>query len=416
MNLLRMLSLSHRLAALATLFALCLLMQTAWAYKSLDEVRIGGKLYRDLMLNRELVADAFPPPLYIIESQLVATQLVQASGPGEREYLVGRLHALRNDHETRLLYWARQELDQEGVRLLNQAHLTAVAFYNHVFDHLVPALQREDALAASRAHAALQAVFARHREAVEQLVQRASTSGGVLDSDAHASALGAGTALLGMAALVLALGALAAWLVGASIVGPLRQAQALAQGTASGEPALPVDNVYPDEPGLLLEALGELQHRVAALVAAQAATEVDLRRSQALSEHFIGSARAMVLGLDRHGQVLVFNDGAEVLSGYRRADVLGRPWHRLPFLPPEHAALWSPGPRWQPSVFEHPIVHADGEQRLISWRNTCLSEEGEGIVLLCFGVDVTPRRFLPQEVEVDEPVLATIAKDCVPVC
>lgn len=391
MNLLRMLSLSHRLAALAGLFALCLLAVTGWAYKTIDEVRIGGQLYRDLTLNRELVEDVFPPPLFVVESQLVATQLMLARGSGEREFLVARLRTLRNDHETRMLYWARQELSPESAHLLHQVHVTAQAFYDQVFDQLVAALERGDAEAASLADGAIQAALTRHREAVEQLVQTSSTHGGVLDSEARDRALGAGPAMLLVAACALLLGALGAWTVGASIVGPVRLAQVVAQQAANGEAPDTINNVYPDEPGLLLEALEEMQRRVAASVAAQAASEAGLLRSQALSAHFIGSARAIVLGLDRHGQVLVFNDGAEVLTGYRRADVLGHDWHSLPFWVSRRVAPCSPGPQWQPSIFEHPIVHADGEQRLISWRNTRICDDGEGIAMLCFGVDVTPQ-------------------------
>ncbi|HRF73012.1 MAG TPA: PAS domain S-box protein [Accumulibacter sp.] len=122
-----------------------------------------------------------------------------------------------------------------------------------------------------------------------------------------------------------------------------------------------------------------------------------LRREKAWSEDIIRSAPTMILGLGRSGEIVVFNDYAEQLSGYVRDEVIGKRWIDL-FIPPadrdEIAAIIEHAVRTGAVVpfKEHRIVIRDGSERLIGWRSQVMHEDGETKLILSFGVDVTEHR------------------------
>lgn len=123
------------------------------------------------------------------------------------------------------------------------------------------------------------------------------------------------------------------------------------------------------------------------------------RKRQVLAaKHFadqlIATANVMVVGLDANGCVSIFNETAERISGYERAEVLGRNWFELAL--PTKAA---PGVFGMFEVFrrggalphtnEYPLQTKEGEERIISWQNSVIDEPRAAI---SFGIDVTERK------------------------
>jgi methyl-accepting chemotaxis protein len=78
--------------------------------------------------------------------------------------------------------------------------------------------------------------------------------------------LRASVLLGGAALLAIALGALLAWRVGRAVVGPVRQAQAVADRIAAGDLTQPVPPGRADETGQLLAALATMQRSLAGIV------------------------------------------------------------------------------------------------------------------------------------------------------
>ncbi len=102
----------------------------------------------------------------------------------------------------------------------------------------------------------------------------------------------------------------------------------------------------------------------------------------------------IIVGLDRKGRVLLFNQSASAVTGYALEAVRAQRWRELALVGRDNAAHWPGNDGWdqvQPH-FEHLITTAAGQQRCIAWQNTLLGEEGGPIALLAFGVDVTEQR------------------------
>jgi PAS domain S-box-containing protein len=129
--------------------------------------------------------------------------------------------------------------------------------------------------------------------------------------------------------------------------------------------------------------------------------EVELRRAKEFAENLINTANVMVLGLDLEGRVTIFNRAAEEITGYARAEIMNRSWFET-FVPNEQY----PGVREKferlakqgdVGVFENPIITKAGEKRYISWNNSQILEGGCVTGTLSFGIDITDRRRMEQE-------------------
>jgi len=119
---------------------------------------------------------------------------------------------------------------------------------------------------------------------------------------------------------------------------------------------------------------------------------------KAFSEQLIATANVMVLGLDPQCRITIFNETAERISGYGRAEVLGRCWIELAV--PSQAASrvrriferFSQGGAL-PHDLEYPILTKTGQERTIAWQNSVIAQPRAAI---SFGIDVTERNLMEQ--------------------
>ncbi len=136
--------LTHRFALLVGMVAIGFVLYGAWSFKTLDDLKINGILYQQIAQSKDLVGDILPPPEYILESYLVVLQMKDAT-PGELPVLVQRMKELKNDFDTRHVFWQQADIDTDVRQvLLTQSYQPAVDFYKVVFDQYIPALGRNE--------------------------------------------------------------------------------------------------------------------------------------------------------------------------------------------------------------------------------------------------------------------------------
>ena len=256
MQLLRQVKLSRRLALLVAIFSLGMIVYGGWSLRVLHELKVNGPVYQRIVQGKDLVADVLPPPEYILESYLVAFQLMGAEDRSAQDKLVERLKALKAEYDTRHQFWRTQDLDPDIAQaLLAQAHAPAVAFYEMAFARLIPALQGQDKAGVASAMAAMAASYDSHLAAINRVVDMTSKRSDAFESQSADRARSATVLLAGLLLASLGVSIAGAVLISRSITGPLQEALRAAQRVAAGDLSNRVDKRFSDEPGQLLQAL-----------------------------------------------------------------------------------------------------------------------------------------------------------------
>jgi PAS domain S-box-containing protein len=121
-----------------------------------------------------------------------------------------------------------------------------------------------------------------------------------------------------------------------------------------------------------------------------------LMESRHFIDNLVETANVMIVGLNTNGDVTLFNPAAELVTGYARSEVEGQNWFKL-MLPKEdsseiHQEFIRLMSRGLPKLFENAIVTKMGKERIISWSNSVIAQNGKIVGTLSFGVDVTERK------------------------
>ncbi|MFA5958570.1 methyl-accepting chemotaxis protein [Hyphomicrobium sp.] len=161
----------------------CLVM-LATTYEALRTLKVGGPIYSQIVLGKDLLADILPPPEYIIEPYLEAT--LALADPKSVEIHRDRLAALRKDYDDRHDYWMSHDFDKQlQTSLTVAAHKPALKFWKTTEEVFLPALSRGDIPAAQAAYASMSQSYKEHRAEIDKLVQ--SSNAFVSDTEANAA-------------------------------------------------------------------------------------------------------------------------------------------------------------------------------------------------------------------------------------
>jgi diguanylate cyclase (GGDEF)-like protein/PAS domain S-box-containing protein len=130
-----------------------------------------------------------------------------------------------------------------------------------------------------------------------------------------------------------------------------------------------------------------------------AAIEAERRLSD--EERFVAGvldlAGSLVIVLDADATVVRFNAACEQASGYRADEIIGRETWDLLVPPDELAGVTEVFADLRagrfPNTHENHLIRRDGVRRLISWSNTCLTDDdGRVTYVIGTGLDVTDQR------------------------
>jgi len=139
-----------------------------------------------------------------------------------------------------------------------------------------------------------------------------------------------------------------------------------------------------------------LKRWIDSLVSSRQAHE-SLRDAKEYAEKLIETANVMIVGLDENGNLQVFNEAAEKITGYDRTELKGSSWFETLVPKDRYPEVWEVFKNWRageyttPQVHENPILTKSGKERFISWQNNKIEERGEFRGTISFGIDITDR-------------------------
>ncbi len=128
-----------------------------------------------------------------------------------------------------------------------------------------------------------------------------------------------------------------------------------------------------------------------------------LKTAKEFAENLVETANTIIVTLDSEANITTFNRYAEQLTGYKKAEVIGRNWFDIFIsqrdrenIPKVFSQALKNMP--QASQYENSIVTKNGEERLISWSNNILRDSSGNITgVLSIGMDITERKQAEEE-------------------
>ncbi|MEG1329085.1 MAG: methyl-accepting chemotaxis protein, partial [Janthinobacterium sp.] len=229
MSMLRGLKLTHRLAVLIVIFSVGFILYGLWSFKTLQEWKVNGPVYQKIVQSKDLIADVLPPPEYILESYLVSFQLLATEERAEQAQLIAQFKTLKHDYDERHAFWKGETLDADiAVLLLDKAHAPALDFYTVALQQFIPAIEAQDKAGAAVAMKKMTTSYARHLQAIKQLVELTTQRASAIEAESGARITVASSLLLAILLLSLGTAIAVAVLISKSITKPLQDAVHLA--------------------------------------------------------------------------------------------------------------------------------------------------------------------------------------------
>jgi len=162
---------------LAPVLAVCVFVLCIFggvALHTLNEVKINGSHYLEIVKYKDLIADILPPPAYIIESYLVAFQMADEKDPAKRSALIARMKVLSKEYNERHEFWI-QDLEASPMKdeMVVKSYKPAKEFYEIVAKDFIPAVERQDREAVYSHLGKLGALYEEHRQSIDRVVKAA---------------------------------------------------------------------------------------------------------------------------------------------------------------------------------------------------------------------------------------------------
>ena len=134
-----------------------------------NRIRFGGELHRQNQQISDFVADILPPPSYVLEPYLEATQLV--ANPDTLSTHRERLKKLEADYRTEQKRWAQSDIDSDlKQRMASQSDVTASQFWSELDTVLIPAASQRNQAEMQASYRRLSDIYTAHRAQIDALV------------------------------------------------------------------------------------------------------------------------------------------------------------------------------------------------------------------------------------------------------
>ncbi|MBB5745418.1 methyl-accepting chemotaxis protein [Brevundimonas variabilis] len=165
---------SGALRLFAAALMLAFMLATGMAVFSLMELRVGGPLSEQRTQADILLADILPPPLYLVESLLVAHR--GATEPAKAQQHAETLASLRAGYDARDTYWRTVDLAPDIRANLDRSDVEVKKFWRIVDQQYLPALRAGDVAGMNASIVVLTEAYSAHRAVVDELAVQATAS------------------------------------------------------------------------------------------------------------------------------------------------------------------------------------------------------------------------------------------------
>ncbi|TRX01641.1 methyl-accepting chemotaxis protein [Candidatus Methylobacter oryzae] len=241
-------------------------------FKAMATLNVNGPVYQRIVQGKDIIADVFTPPEYIIESYMVALQLTVAEDfyDMKTQALVSRFKKLKLAYDNRHSFWLTQQLDPElHDLLLERSYRPAQAFFVEAEKRFLPAIQAGDRDAALASFQDMRRSYDEHHAVIDQLLRYTATRNAEDERQAQAMTSRYNIGLLSIFSFSVATAILLTIVTSRGILRSLDTAQQVAGAIADGDLSSRIDIHQKDEIGELLRSMNTMQQQLLERITAE---------------------------------------------------------------------------------------------------------------------------------------------------
>lgn len=241
-------------------------------FKAMATLNVNGPVYQRIVQGKDIIADVFTPPEYIIESYMVALQLTVAEDfyDMKTQALVSRFKKLKLAYDNRHSFWLTQQLDPElHDLLLERSYRPAQAFFVEAEKRFLPAIQAGDRDAALASFQDMRRSYDEHHAVIDQLLRYTATRNAEDERQAQAMTSRYNIGLLSIFSFSVATAILLTIVTSRGILRSLNTAQQVAGAIADGDLSSRIDIHQQDEIGELLRSMNTMQQQLLERITAE---------------------------------------------------------------------------------------------------------------------------------------------------
>ncbi|HXV29048.1 MAG TPA: methyl-accepting chemotaxis protein, partial [Sinorhizobium sp.] len=204
-----------------------------------SKLRVNGPVYTQIVYGKDLVADILPPPLYTVESYMLAMEAIADPALAAKD--IDKIVTLKGAYDERRDYWKSSTAPRTLMAKLEDEVLARADLYWVVMeDKFLAPMRNGDLGAAQKALAELRTSFHHHEVAVNELVSmaiafQAQEEAGAASDTSELSAAATISSVISVALLVAGL-----WYFRRRAVQPLAVMSSYMETLAAGDYSRPV--------------------------------------------------------------------------------------------------------------------------------------------------------------------------------
>lgn len=176
LNILNNTKMKNKLLFMIWIFIIGFAIFSCFSLYNMSTIKINGKLYNEIVLQKDLVADILPPPEYIIESYLTILQMFTEKDNIEISKLIQKGESLKKDYEDRHIYWDKNLVagEQKSI-MVKEAYDYAMQFYDIRDKQFIPAILQHDKNSYENIlFNKMKPIYEKHRICIDKIVSLAN--------------------------------------------------------------------------------------------------------------------------------------------------------------------------------------------------------------------------------------------------
>lgn len=267
------LKIKYKLVILIIIFTVGFLSFGVFSYKTINEIKINGNMYSNIIQGKDLVADILPPPEYIIESYLTVFQMLNENDNSKKEELITHIKDLKSDYINNHNKWADKLPDGDMKKLfVEDSYKQAMDFYDVLENEFIPSIKNDNKEKAKEIlDNKLSKSYLEHRSYIDKVVNMANNQNSEIEKDANKTINLDIYILVLIAVVILAITIIFCIIIVRIITKPLNVLTNHLKLVATGDFSVNISNKYlvsKDELGEIANAAYKMQHSVKEIIEA----------------------------------------------------------------------------------------------------------------------------------------------------